>query len=377
MGLIDLPPELLVAIASFLDSTGSISKFARTNRRMFQTLENYLYRYDVAASKSSPKALRITSCFPRSDRHVVNSIIQKSLAAGADVNASLEVTTREDEEIMGDTFHTTAISMAALTGNVALVRILVGAGANVNSTCWMGVSVLGYAMRADNIEIVQLLLAQPGMDPNYWCRQQDTALLTAVARDTLDFAQVLLPLADPNQMGKEGITPLRLAVREQNDSMVSLLLSDSRTNPNDSMVGDIKTHPHDSSPSSTQPSIFALACSLSSTKIVELLHDDCRTDVESSGSIEQTPARMAFVQARFSNIDLLIRSDKCKTARHIIFCLACSNGNLGLAEKTLELATYHNEQFLERWEKAARTAGWEQLATRVAMRWDTLRTMPQ
>ncbi|OAA34753.1 Ankyrin repeat-containing domain protein [Beauveria brongniartii RCEF 3172] len=357
MALIDLPPELLVAIASFLGSTGCISKFARTNRRMFQVLEHYLYRYDVKTSKFSPKALRITSCFPRS-RSDANSIIPKSLAAGADVNASLAIFKFDDEEIRKKYF-TTAISMAALTENAALIRILLEAGAKVNSTCWIGVSVLGYAMEANNIETVHLLLAQPGIDLNYWSRQQDTALLTAVARDKLDFAEVLLPLVDPNQIGKQGITPLRLAVRKQNDSMVSLLLSDSRTNPNNMTA---------------RPSIFALACSLSSTKIVELLHDDWRTDVESSGGIEQTPARMAFVHARFSNMDFLIRSAKCKTARHNLFCLACCHGDLGLAEKVLELATHDDEQFLERWEEAAQTAGWEELATRVAKRWGASRT---
>ncbi|KAM3447080.1 hypothetical protein MY3296_009075 [Beauveria thailandica] len=360
MTLIDLPPELLVAIASFLGSTGSISKFARTNRRMFQVLEHYLYRYDVKTSKLVPKALRITSCSPRGGSDA-NSIILKSLAAGADVNASLNIFKRDDEEMMGDTIYTTAISMAAMRGNAALVRILLEAGAKVNSTCFMGISVLGYAVEANNIETVHLLLSQPGIDLNYCCWRQDTALLTAVALDKLDFAELLLPLVNPNHTGSAGHTPLRLAVQHQNDSMVSLLLSDPRTNPNDM---------------TELPSIFALACSLSNTKIVELLHDDWRTDVESSGDIEQTPASMVFVHTEFSNMDFLIRSKKCKTARHVLFCLACRHGDLGIAEKVLELATHDDEQFLERWEEAAQTAGWEELATRVAKRRGASRTTP-
>ncbi|KAM3428891.1 hypothetical protein NHJ13734_008414 [Beauveria thailandica] len=332
MALIDLPPELLVAIASFLGSTGSISKFARTNRRMFQVLENYLYRYDVRTSKLVPKAFRITSCSPRGGSDA-NNIILKSLAAGADVNASLNIFERDDKVILRDTVYTTAISMAAMRGNAALVRILLEAGAKVNSTCSEGISVLGYAIEANNIETVHLLLAQPGIDLNYCCWLQDTALLTAVALDKLDFAELLLPLVDPNHTGSAGHTPLRLAVQHQNDSMVSLLLSDPRTNPNDM---------------TELPSIFALACGLSSTKIVELLHDDWRTDVESSGDIEQTPASMAFVHNELSNMDFLIRSKKCKTARHVLFCLACRHGDLEIPEKVLELATHDDEQFLER-----------------------------
>ncbi|KAF1735222.1 hypothetical protein CRV24_004144 [Beauveria bassiana] len=78
MGLIDLPPELLVAIALFLGSTRSIS------------------RYDLKNSKSIPKAVRKTSYFSRSRRDA-NSIIPKSLAAGADVNGSLYILKFKDE----------------------------------------------------------------------------------------------------------------------------------------------------------------------------------------------------------------------------------------------------------------------------------------
>ncbi|KAK8145005.1 hypothetical protein G3M48_005059 [Beauveria asiatica] len=293
MALIDLPPELLVAIASFLGSTGSISKFARTNRHLFQVLEHYLYRYDVKTSNLCPKALSIASCFPRS-RSDANSIISKSLAAGADVNASFLTLNFDSKKVMRKYLPTIAISMAAMTGNAALVRILLEAGAKVNATCYMdGGPVLSYALRADNIETVHLLLAQPGIHLRYWDPQHDTALLTAVARDKLDFAELLLPLVNPNQTGNRGETPLELAVQHQNYSMVSLLLSDPRTNPH------------------AGRSVFALACSLSSTKIVELLHDDLRTDVEFDCWIDDTPAGMAFAHAEFSNMDFLIRSNKC------------------------------------------------------------------
>ncbi|KAF1735221.1 putative ankyrin repeat protein [Beauveria bassiana] len=205
----------------------------------------------------------------------------------------------------------TAISRAAETGNAALVRILLEAGAKVNSTCWMGTSVLGYAMEANNIKTVHLLFSQLRIDLNYWCRHQEPVLLTAVARDKLDLAEVLLPLVDPNQIGQEGITPLRLAVREQKASVVSLLLSDSRTNPNAMTASS---------------SIFALACSLPSAKIAELLHDDWRTDVEFSNRGNQTPAKMAFYRAEVSNIDFPTHLKKRKTARHILFSLACDGG---------------------------------------------------
>ncbi|KAM3461401.1 hypothetical protein NHJ6243_005059 [Beauveria neobassiana] len=249
MGLIDLPPELLVAIALLLGSTRSIS------------------------------------------RRDANGIIPKSLAAGAHVDGSLY------------------ILKAAETGNAALVRILLEAGAKVNSTCWMGTSVLGYAMEANNMKTVHLLFSQLGIDLDYWCRHQEPVLLTAVARDKLDLAKVLLPLVDANQIGQEGITPLRLAVREQKASVVSLLLSDSRTNPN----------------AMTAPSfMFALACSLPSTKIAELLHDYWRTDVEFNSRIDQTPAKMAFYHAEAQQ-----RGDSALPSRQLF-----AHGNDELSSQT-------------------------------------------
>ncbi|KAM3468826.1 hypothetical protein MY5147_007552 [Beauveria neobassiana] len=249
MGLIDLPPELLVAIALLLGSTRSIS------------------------------------------RRDANGIIPKSLAAGAHVDGSLY------------------ILKAAETGNAALVRILLEAGAKVNSTCWMGTSVLGYAMEANNMKTVHLLFSQLGIDLDYWCRHQEPVLLTAVARDKLDLAEVLLPLVDANQIGQEGITPLRLAVREQKASVVSLLLSDSRTNPN----------------AMTAPSfMFALACSLPSAKIAELLHDYWRTDVEFNSRIDQTPAKMAFYHAEAQQ-----RGDSALPSRQLF-----AHGNDELSSQT-------------------------------------------
>ncbi|XWW94308.1 hypothetical protein V2A60_002251 [Cordyceps javanica] len=82
ISLTTLPPEMLLVIASFLGSTANISRLARTNRRMFQTLDRYLYDYDVATSVYCPEALRISSCYGGSSRHV-NSVIRKSLAARA------------------------------------------------------------------------------------------------------------------------------------------------------------------------------------------------------------------------------------------------------------------------------------------------------
>ncbi len=60
LNLTRLPAEMLVAIASFLGNTRDISCLARTNRRAYEVLDRYLYRFDVKTAKHNPKAFRFT-----------------------------------------------------------------------------------------------------------------------------------------------------------------------------------------------------------------------------------------------------------------------------------------------------------------------------
>ncbi|OAA53279.1 Ankyrin repeat-containing domain protein [Cordyceps fumosorosea ARSEF 2679] len=377
-----LPPEMLLAIASFLGSTGSISRLARTSRRMRHILDKYLYFYDVDTSPKGARALCAASCFPKANRETSRRIIAKSLAAGADVNATLEIHPEDDVEPDGSwkgmlgnshTYHTTALAMAVFTGNAALVRLLLNAGANINATCWMGVSVLRYAMISGDLPIVRLLAAWPGIDIGGWCRQQDAPLLDAVDRGALDLVRALLPHADPNRPGRDGVAPLRMAVQKQNCDMVALLLSDPRTDPNDMtgvgvcpIIGAKKY-----SAAGPRPlSIFATACRLKSTPIVQLLHDDARTDVDWCLEEWQSPVTVALSHQRLSNVDILIGSNKSKTARNVIFCNACMNRDFELASRVLSLSTYDDRIFAKRWAEEAQAAGLQELATQVAAKWN-------
>jgi hypothetical protein len=51
--LIALANELLLSIAELLDSECSINALARTNRRLYLAINDYLYRHNVTKSESS------------------------------------------------------------------------------------------------------------------------------------------------------------------------------------------------------------------------------------------------------------------------------------------------------------------------------------
>lgn len=150
---------MLIGIASCLGSPHSISCLARTNLRAYEVLERYLYRFDVETAKFCPKAFRFT-CLPARGDLAIDGITKKSLDAGADINTLITGSVYPGEEML---FALTAMCMAALFKNLLRAQKLIDAGASVNSTCTSGKSVLVYAVESRSLELVRLLIEQPGI----------------------------------------------------------------------------------------------------------------------------------------------------------------------------------------------------------------------
>jgi hypothetical protein len=53
VSLLALVNELLLSIADFLDSERSINALARTNRRLYLLLNDYLYKHNAIEGESS------------------------------------------------------------------------------------------------------------------------------------------------------------------------------------------------------------------------------------------------------------------------------------------------------------------------------------
>ncbi|KAJ4147217.1 hypothetical protein LMH87_001755 [Akanthomyces muscarius] len=375
---------MLVAIASFLGNTRDISCLARTNRRAYEVLDRYLYRFDVKTAKYNPKAFRFTCYYSGRDLDI-DSITKRSLDAGADINSLFsdilvedEDDDEEDEEADEDNEKDctkTAIYLAATSKNLSRVQMLIEAGANINSTCTRGKSVLVYAIEANSLDLVRLVLAQPDIDLKCAGRTRYPLLLTAVVQDSVEIAKTLLPLVDPNQIDCQIITPLRMAVWKQNYEMVALLPSDDRTTPNEWELADVKAalaHPgiNPSPPIPLTQSTFGIACGCSSLEIVKLLHNDDRTHVDFSYDGEPLPALFAFYQEQGGNADFLVRSTKSKKARNAIFLEACESIDYKYAVDILALAADDDRKHAERWAEAASAEGWKDLAAAVAAKWN-------
>lgn len=77
MPLLSLPDELLLYVSERLESEKDINALAQANRRLYQTLDRFLYRYSIQCSKGS--ALSWAS------EHGQETTVWKFLNAGIEV----------------------------------------------------------------------------------------------------------------------------------------------------------------------------------------------------------------------------------------------------------------------------------------------------
>lgn len=119
----------------------------------------------------------------------------------------------------------TALMIAAGEGHTALVKRLIGAGADVNAHNERGGTALMYATLARDAEALELLLRR-GAKPDMQAKNGWTALMIAAARGDADLVRRLLARdADPNVPDIYGWTPLMRAVHEGREPVVRELLA--------------------------------------------------------------------------------------------------------------------------------------------------------
>ncbi|KAI5474195.1 26S proteasome non-ATPase regulatory subunit 10, partial [Pseudohyphozyma bogoriensis] len=104
-------------------------------------------------------------------------------------------------------------------GNLEVVQLLVGAGADVNAVNAKGMTALHYAASKGHVSVGRLLISK-GADINTRDRANQLALHRAATTGALPFVHLILASTSPsrptaprlNQQDRGGNTPLHLAV---------------------------------------------------------------------------------------------------------------------------------------------------------------------
>ncbi|ODM20307.1 hypothetical protein SI65_03360 [Aspergillus cristatus] len=146
MVLSDLPEELVLYIADFLDTEKDVLAFAQLNRHFQNTLISYLCRRN--AKNSGASALLWAA---ENDQE---STAQQALANGATVSA----TNRRGE---------TPLHLATQAGHLSMTRFLLNVqGVDVNCQNKYHQTPLTAPARDGHEALVELLLHQPGIEPD-------------------------------------------------------------------------------------------------------------------------------------------------------------------------------------------------------------------
>ncbi len=117
-----------------------------------------------------------------------------------------------------------ALSLACRNGNAELVRALLEAGADANTTLPGGETALMTAARTGRPEPVRLLLER-GAIVGATERKNQTALMWAAAEGHAEVVRILVEAgADPNRSLDSGFTPLLFAARHGHVETVAALL---------------------------------------------------------------------------------------------------------------------------------------------------------
>ncbi|OAA74919.1 Ankyrin repeat-containing domain protein [Akanthomyces lecanii RCEF 1005] len=262
-----LPTDIIFCIAD-VASLDTLSKLTRTNKFIRSLLEKSLYRLDVALSKAEDRCTRALelALFREDERELWLRVAQKSIDAGANVDAPVLC------YAYGLTWLPPVVCAVARKDKRHLEQLL-DAGADINAEYAPGISAIAFAaVHPPPVRMLEFLLTLPEIDLTLRGVGGVVSLLsTAAAFDNLDAVEMLLPRVDPNERDMDGFTALFRAVNVQNPNLVETLLRHPRLDPN--IRGP------------NGATAFQFACGIGlrgtteSRQVMQLLHDDHRTDV--------------------------------------------------------------------------------------------------
>ncbi|KAJ5909670.1 hypothetical protein N7504_004313 [Penicillium tannophilum] len=213
---LNLPSEILVAIADHLDSLAEINAFARTNRRCYTVLNRHLYR---SADPYFEPIWAVEHGRVATVRHFIDAgsiasayFAESLLRAGASQGhvELVKLFIHYGEKFHGDPdFHCqNALSAAIKGGHYEVVELLLGNGADLNGPFEEGNKPFDLAIQSDSGPKIEFL-SRIGVDFFQLGPNKSTALHIATKCQKLNSVEALLQCGlNPNAVDGYGNAPI-------------------------------------------------------------------------------------------------------------------------------------------------------------------------
>jgi ankyrin repeat protein len=211
--------EIVLPAATF-NFTGSLNiQLAKAVQRGdMQEVQELLNAYE-------PSQWTLDTCMLLAGLSGHMALAQEFIALGANVNA-------QDRALGGGQSH---LVTAVVGQHADFVDLLIQAGAhpNVKNRDWM--PALTIAVVQEDVASVTALLRSPNIDVNAYDKQCNTALMHAADKRNTELIKLLLQAgANPNISNFDSLTPLHVAVVQQDVDVVAALLQSSTIRVNSS-----------------------------------------------------------------------------------------------------------------------------------------------
>jgi hypothetical protein len=145
MTLLKLPNEILMQIVDYLQTQREINAVTHINRRFHSVFNDFLYRENIRSGSSA-----LFWAANRGQESTARTIVH----LGADINMPLQ----EPVSHPGETIrYSTAIHIAAKKGHLAVVKVLVDAGANLEARDHRGWTPLFVALASGHEKIARTI----------------------------------------------------------------------------------------------------------------------------------------------------------------------------------------------------------------------------
>lgn len=246
------PIEVIQMISAATDSLYDIKSLSQADRHLYGVLDCFLYQFD-SRHKHSPALTFRQACqnsgYSKAQKDIGYSIVKKAIGYGTDVNmvwdddSDWDLSDREEGQQGSKPMdwrlspRLTPLGLAARSGDVDMVSLLLQYGADVNREPSPGKSPIMIAVKRQKTAVVEYLLGYTAADVNVRSKRGRGILNTSIryaerGSESTTFMKLLPRIKDPDENNFRGTTALFVAACRKNTDAVSALLQHPAVDPN-------------------------------------------------------------------------------------------------------------------------------------------------